>query len=173
MDYFIEPKATEKVSFFLNRLMVMPTYEQEMLFTFFSSTLDAVKQVCSPASLSPMVLHGSALLQGSGALFGVHLFQEAESKQGKTQKSSVVSINGADLHEDSQHCPTPVAPRLQQTPMMAVAFQQSHEARIICQLCCIHYFCKYLPSQHPMLETFLLMRLRASAEGKSAIISHG
>ena len=60
--------------------MVMPTYEQEMLFSFFSSTLDAVIQVCSPASLCPMVQHGTAFLQGSGAFFGV-LFQEAKAKQ--------------------------------------------------------------------------------------------
>lgn len=46
MDYYIEPKAMEKVSFFLNRLMVLPTYDQEMLFSFFSSTLDAIIQVC-------------------------------------------------------------------------------------------------------------------------------
>lgn len=46
LDYYIDTKATEKVSFFLNRLMVLPTYDQEMLFSFFSSTLDAVIQVC-------------------------------------------------------------------------------------------------------------------------------
>ncbi|KAK9862957.1 hypothetical protein WJX84_010635 [Apatococcus fuscideae] len=45
LDYYIEPKAMEKVSMFLNRLMVMPTYDQELLFSFFMSTLDAVIQV--------------------------------------------------------------------------------------------------------------------------------
>ncbi|KAK9864646.1 hypothetical protein WJX84_000197 [Apatococcus fuscideae] len=45
MDYVIEPKATEKVSFFLNRLMALPNFDQEMLFSLFSSTLDALIQV--------------------------------------------------------------------------------------------------------------------------------
>ena len=44
-DYYVDVKANEKVSMFLNRLMVMPTYDQELMFSFFSSTLDAVIQV--------------------------------------------------------------------------------------------------------------------------------
>ncbi len=48
VDYHMDPKAGEKVPFFLNRLMVMPTYDQELMFTFFSSTLEAIIQVSRP-----------------------------------------------------------------------------------------------------------------------------